>query len=312
MTFQKRLSRYVLIASIAFSMSGPVHAQDILGTILRGARPNSANRGFPQNPKEVRILQLVMHLKAGEWRTRTTNTQSLFPDTVCRGQMPSDLRRLLEWGAAAKPTISRNIGPNAILVKDVSDPRDPEWRVAVAICISDGAPEVSSKMDPRALLSMHGMDGGALFSAANAIIKEVEGTFPPPPTAQDLADAKRRTKFLNEIVSYSPGGEMQVGRGDHIFDTAADCDRHVSLVISNVIRNIPGSKLLGSSVVMAGDGSGYAWFGCIRVGDLGTKAFEQYIQATMSPSRAKAMQRFPNLNDSAQPPTSQRGKSVRF
>lgn len=119
---------------------------------------------------------------------------------------------------------------------------------------------------------------------------------PQPPQQRSGSDLKYRSR----TVFYQPDGRLvvDVDSSEQLFDSAQDCDRYTTDRLKAAVNDANGkAHVLGDSVFMPGDGSGYVWFGCIHPSDLNSEAYKKYTDVKMTPERAEQMKRFPDFGD---------------
>lgn len=297
---------FILLACIGLTTAWPeaLHAKGLLGALLRDATAGTGRpraQVTPADRKAMRGYQTDLQLRAGEWVTVRQSSGDTYGSVAeCRRELARQAHTILK-AIAFRPLAGQYIGDTALVVKEGADPESPVWKLVVLTCgggkISTDAP---LDADTREAMAASGADASQLLALATDFVRQTDGSFPPPPTAAAIAEAQRMDKFLSQVVFYDPSGAMQAGKGDQLFDTASECDRHTTAKMRAAISQTPGgAKILGKTVFLPNDGSGYVWFGCIRLRDLNTPPFAKYVDIKMTPDRARSMERFPNFTPPA-------------
>ena len=297
--FVRTTALITALAATCLSIQENAQAQGLLGNILRGARPGQSAERAPSSSQDTPVLEMTMRLESGQWVLQESNSQDSIPANSCQGSLPRDLRSKMAWIAAVKPAVLQDIAPNAFIVKDTVDANNPVWRIAIAVCLAPHSsvhPTDGQKADD--LLSSLSVRPDDVLAAADKIIKQTDGSFPPPPSRAEIAQQRTDQKYVQVMAFYQANGEFvnDAVNEQSPFDTAPECKTFASKQLREILLKAAGkARPLSESVIHATDGSEYVWIGCVLVGTLHSDAYANYVNTKMTDGRAKEMKSVPVL-----------------
>lgn len=295
-----RVSKYIAIGIAAATLIPmAANAQGLLGRVLQKSLRGRNEMADPRPPEvqsgtRTPAYLLDLRLKNGDWvLTFTPRDPRAYPsEAACQSNIGRDARDILD-GYAVRPLAGKYLRPNALLVKDGTDPDAPEWKLALISC-GQGAPAVRQPLDSLTVshLASSGVDMQALEQEISDYIRQTDGSFPPPPTKADLAQAQMDKRWLRASARFLANGEMYTFGADEYspFQTAEECRTATSKMLKATVAEQMGrATLSGESVMTFTDASGWVWVGCVSVRDKNSGTFTKFIDQRMTPARAKEL-----------------------